>query len=77
MYKSKKKMVDYARQEFKKNLIKNNLVKIKSYFVFIGIFNFLGGRPIDTCIFPFLPTHFSFFWPSYALLEISLGSFDR
>jgi hypothetical protein len=61
----------------KENVIKKSLVKIKNFLVFIGIFNFLGGRPINTCIFPFLHTHSSFFWPSYAVLQISLSSFDR
>jgi hypothetical protein len=39
----------------KEHVIKKNLVKKTNYLVFIGIFNFLGGRLIDTCVFPFFP----------------------
>jgi len=32
---------------------------------------------IDKCLVPFLSTLSWFYWPSYALLQIVLGNFDR
>jgi hypothetical protein len=77
MYKSKNKMLDYAWREFEKTCNLKKSSKNKKLPCFHWNINFLGGRSIDTCIFSFLPTHFSFFWSSYALLQISFGSFDR
>ncbi len=41
-----KKMLDYVWQEIKNNMqtLKKQSAKIKVYLVFIGIFNFLGGK---------------------------------
>jgi hypothetical protein len=60
----------------KENVIKKNLVK-KMITLFSLEYSISLGEDLLTLRFPILAYPFFIFWPNYALLQISLGSFDR